>query len=64
MDHRSFPYKTSENGGAAFVFVYVFSVIVIGSIVMIAEIYLGKRAQANSVTAYRKASKILSPCYL
>ena len=49
----SFPYKTSQNGGAAFVFVYVFSVLIIGFIVMIAEIYLGKRAQANPVTAYK-----------
>lgn len=55
----SFPYKTSQNGGAAFVFVYVFSVIVLGTIVMIAEIYLGKRAQANPVTAYKKANKNL-----
>lgn len=55
----SFPYKTSQNGGAAFVFVYIFSVIVLGSIVMIAEIYLGKRAQANPVTAYKKAEKNL-----
>ena len=50
----SFPYKTSQHGGAAFVFVYIFSVIVLGSIVMIAEIYIGKRAQANPVTAYKK----------
>lgn len=55
----SFPYKTSQNGGAAFVFVYIFSVIVLGTIVMIAEIYLGKRAQANPVTAYKKANKNL-----
>ena len=55
----SFPYKTSANGGAAFVFAYVISVIVMGSIVMIAEIYLGKRAQANPVTAYKKVHKSL-----
>lgn len=55
----SFPYKTSQHGGAAFVFVYVFSVIVMGSIVMIAEIYIGKRAQANPVSAYKKAHKNL-----
>ena len=53
----SFPYKTSVHGGAAFVFVYVLSVVVMGAIVMIAEIYLGKRAQANPVTAYKKANK-------
>ncbi len=55
----SFPYKTSANGGAAFVFAYIISVIVIGSIVMIAEIYLGKRAQANPITAYKKVNKHL-----
>jgi NSS family neurotransmitter:Na+ symporter len=55
----SFPYKTSKNGGAAFVFVYIFSVIILGLIVMIAEIHLGKRAQANSISAYKKANKNL-----
>ena len=55
----SFPYKTSINGGAAFVFVYIFSVIVLGSIVMTAEIYIGKRAQANPVSAYKKTHKNL-----
>lgn len=55
----SFPYKTSANGGAAFVFTYVLSVIIIGTIVMIAEVYLGKRAQANPVTAFKKVNKNL-----
>lgn len=55
----SFPYKTSIYGGAAFVLVYIMSVIVIGSIVMIAEIHLGKRAQANPVSSYKKANKKL-----
>lgn len=58
-EFASFPYKTSANGGAAFVFVYILSVIVIGSIVMLAEMYLGKRAQANPVSAYKKAHKNL-----
>lgn len=55
----SFPYKTSRYGGAAFVFVYILSVLIIGSIAMIAEIYLGKRSQSNPVTAYKKANKNL-----
>ena len=55
----SFPHKTSQNGGAAFVFVYIFSVIVMGLVVMIAETYLGKRARANPVTAYKKSGKNL-----
>ncbi len=53
----SFPYKTSVNGGAAFVFVYIISAILIGLIVMVAEIYIGKRAQANPITAYKKAHR-------
>ena len=53
----AFPYKVSANGGAAFVLVYIVCVILIGSIAMIAEIYLGRRAQANAVTAYKKVNK-------
>ena len=55
----AFPYKTSANGGAAFVLVYILCVLVIGSIAMISEIYLGKRSMANTVTAYKKANKNL-----
>ena len=54
-----FPYKTGANGGAAFVFVYIFCVILMGSIALVAEMYLGRRAQANPVTAYKKANKNL-----
>ena len=52
-----FPYKTGANGGAAFVFVYILCVLLMGSIVLVAEMYLGRRAQANPVTAYKKANK-------
>ena len=54
-----FPYKTAENGGAAFVFIYIACVLFIGSITMICEIYLGRRAQANPITAFKKANKNL-----
>jgi NSS family neurotransmitter:Na+ symporter len=49
-----FPYKTADNGGAAFVFLYILCVLFIGSITMICEIFIGRRAQANPVTAYKK----------
>ncbi len=52
----AFPYKVSANGGAAFVLVYVICVLLIGSIAMISEIFIGKRAQANTVSAYKKAN--------
>ena len=52
-----FPFKTSANGGAAFVFVYIACVILIGAVTMIAEIYIGKRAQANTVASFKKINK-------
>lgn len=52
-----FPYKTAAYGGAAFVIVYILCVLFIGSIAMIAEIYLGKRSQANTISAFKKVNK-------
>ncbi len=53
----AFPFKTSANGGAAFVFVYIACVILIGAVTMVAEIYIGKRAQANTVQSFKKINK-------
>ena len=52
-----FPYKTAKNGGAAFVFVYIACVLLIGFVTMLSEIHLGKRAHANPITAYKKVNK-------
>ena len=52
-----FPYKTSQNGGAAFVLIYIACVLLIGFFTMISEIYIGKRAQANTVSAYKAVNK-------
>lgn len=52
-----FPYKTSTNGGAAFVFVYIACVLLLGAITMICEVFIGKRAQANPISAFKKANK-------
>ena len=53
----SFPYKTAKYGGAAFVFMYLISVLLIGIIVMFCEFHIGRRAQANPISAYKKANK-------
>jgi NSS family neurotransmitter:Na+ symporter len=53
----AFPYKTAENGGAAFLFLYIACVLFIGVVTMICEIFLGRRAQANPVTAIKKINK-------
>jgi NSS family neurotransmitter:Na+ symporter len=52
-----FPYKTAENGGAAFVFLYIACVLLIGAVTMICEIFIGRRSQANPITAFKKINK-------
>ena len=59
-----FPYKTSQNGGAAFVLIYIACVLLIGFVTMLSEIYLGRRAQANPMTAYKMIHKNLGWCGL
>ena len=49
-----FPYKTGANGGAAFVIVYILMALFLGIVGMVAEMYVGRRAQANPVTALKK----------
>ncbi|MDP2208062.1 MAG: sodium-dependent transporter [Bacteroidota bacterium] len=48
-----FPYTTGENGGAAFVLVYLICVVVIGIPVLIAELSLGRHTQRNPVGAIK-----------
>ena len=59
-----FPYKTSQNGGAAFVLIYIACVLLIGFVTMLSEIYLGLRSQANPMTAYKMVNKNLGWCGL
>jgi NSS family neurotransmitter:Na+ symporter len=49
-----FPSLTGQNGGAAFVFVYMICVALIGLPVMISEFIIGRRAGANNVGAFCK----------
>lgn len=52
-----FPFKTAENGGAAFVILYVACVLFIGFLTMICEIFLGRRSQANPITSFKIINK-------
>ena len=47
-----FPYITGENGGAAFVLVYLGCVLLIGLPILIAEIALGRRGQGDPPTSF------------
>lgn len=44
-----FPYITGENGGGAFVLVYLLCIFMIGIPIMIAEVMLGRRAQTDPI---------------
>lgn len=52
-----FPVETGNNGGAAFLLVYLLSVAVLGIPLMVAEFFVGRYAHSNTATAYRKLSK-------
>ncbi len=49
-----FPYVAGENGGAAFILVYLFFVVAIGVPVMLSEFTIGRRAQRNPIGAFNK----------
>jgi NSS family neurotransmitter:Na+ symporter len=46
-----FPYITGENGGGAFVLVYLACLVLIGLPVMMAEILVGRRGRQNPVNS-------------
>lgn len=48
-----FPYVTGQNGGAAFVFVYLLCILVIGLPYLYAELALGRAVQKNPIGAIR-----------
>jgi neurotransmitter:Na+ symporter, NSS family len=58
-----FPYVTGENGGGAFLIVFVGFLILIGVPVMLSELIIGRRAQRNAFGAFRKL-KPNQPWYL
>ena len=47
-----FPYMTGQNGGAAFIIIYIGCVIVLGIPCMLNEFVIGRKAQSNTARAY------------
>lgn len=52
-----YPYVTGQNGGAAFVLLYLACVLVIALPILLAELSLGRHTTLNPVGAIRKLSK-------
>ncbi len=49
-----FPYITYENGGGAFVLVYLAAILLVGAPIMVGEILLGRKTQLGPVGSFRK----------
>ena len=47
-----FPYMTGQNGGAAFILIYIACVLILGIPCMLNEFIIGRRAQANTARSY------------
>jgi neurotransmitter:Na+ symporter, NSS family len=49
-----FPYVAGQNGGGAFLVVYLLFIIAIGLPVMLSEFSIGRRAQRNAIGSFKK----------
>lgn len=50
-----FPYLTAENGGAAFVIVYIAMTLLLGIPIMLAEFALGRGTGQSSISAFKRS---------
>ncbi len=51
-----FPYIAGEHGGAAFIFIYLICIGIIGLPVLVAEVLIGRTGKKNPVGSFRKLS--------
>lgn len=58
-----FPYVTGENGGGAFVIIYLIAIAFIGLSIFIGESYIGKESRTNAAAAYQDVSKSKSSAW-
>ena len=52
-----FPYITSENGGGAFIIIYLGCILLLGLPLLIAEFSVGHNAKSNPIDAFKKIRK-------
>jgi len=60
-----FPYVTGENGGGAFVLVYLLCIAIIGIPIMMAEVFIGRNGRHNPITSFRLVAErnLASPAW-
>ena len=49
-----FPYLVGENGGAAFIIIYIVCVILVGIPILCSEFIIGRRAKSDAIGSYKK----------
>ncbi len=49
-----FPYELGQNGGAAFLIIYLLCVLLLGMPIMLSEFFIGRMGQANAAGSFRK----------
>ena len=52
-----FPYLAGANGGGAFVFLYLAMIVIIGFVIMLGEMSIGRSTHLSAVEAYKKINK-------
>ena len=52
-----FPYKIGQNGGFAFLVMYLLLAVFVGLAVMVGELVIGRKTGLSPIAAYRKLSK-------
>ena len=51
-----FPFMTGQNGGAVFIIIYIFCVLLLGIPCMVSEFIIGRHGQSNTARAFSKIS--------
>lgn len=49
-----FPVETGQNGGAAFIIIYILCIVLLGLPIMMSEFLIGRSTHSNTAGAYRK----------
>ena len=52
-----FPYMTGQNGGAAFIIIYLVCIVFLGIPGMVSEFIVGRHSQTNAARAYARFSR-------
>lgn len=52
-----FPYETGNNGGAAFILIYLGCIVLLGLPIMVAEFLVGRHSGSNTAGAYQKLAR-------